>query len=172
MGTALAEKQRPLFERYIQMVKSDDDAHVRVTILYSMASYRRKEVSYIGLERLVNDRDPDVRDWGARVLRAGAELRLLPDEDLPTILAALLNTDEPFVRISLGRAAARLTTDRLFGIKEDEITDELLADFIRRARSRESKVARSLTEEELAKLWIDWWTPLIPKLAVRMEVVP
>ncbi len=172
MGTALAEKQRPLFERYIQMVKSDDDAHVRVTILYSMASHRRKEVSYIGLERLVNDRDPDVRDWGARVLRAGAEIRLLTDEDLPTILAALLKTDEPFVRISLGRAAARLTTDRLFGIKEDEITDELLADFIRRARSRESKVARSLTEEKLAKLWIDWWTPLIPKLAVRMEVVP
>lgn len=171
MGSALAEKQRPLFERYIQMVKSDDDAHVRVTILYSIASWRRREVSYIGLERLVNDPDPDVRDWGARVLRSGAEMRLLTVEDLPTILAAMLKTDEPFVRISLGRAATRLTTNRSFGIKEDGITDELLAGFIGRSKSRESKMDRSLTDEELAKVWIDWWTPLIPKYAVQMEVV-
>ena len=171
MGSVLAERQRPLFERYIHMVKSDDNAHVRVTILYSIASWRRREVSYIGLERLVNDPDPDVRDWGARVLRSGAEMRVLTDEDLPAILAPMLETREPFVRISLGRAAARLTTDRSFGIKEDGITDELLAGFIRRARSRESKVDQSLTEEELAKLWLDWWTPLIPKYAVRMEVV-
>jgi len=172
MGSALAQKQRPLFERFIQMVKSDDDPHVKVTILYSIASWRRKEVSYIGLERLINDPDPDVRDWGARVLRSGAEMRLLTDEDLPTILAAMLKTEKPFVRISLGRAATRLTTDRSFGIKEDGITDELLAGFIGQARSRELKVDRSLTEEEVAKLWIDWWTPLIPKHAVRMEVVP
>jgi hypothetical protein len=171
MGSALAERQRPLFERYIQMVKSDDDAHVRVTILYSIASWRRREVSYVGLERLANDPDPDVRDWGARVLRSGAEMRLLTDEDLPAILAPMLKTREPFVRISLGRVATRLTTDRSFGIKEDEITDELLGGFIRRARSRESKVDQSLTEEELAKLWLDWWTPLIRKYAGRMEVV-
>jgi hypothetical protein len=171
MGSALAERQRPLFERYIQMVKSDYDAHVRAVILYSIASWRRKEVGYIGLERLVNDPDPDVRDWGARVLRQGTELRLLTDEDLPAILAPMLKTNEPFVRISIGRAAARLTTDRSFGIREDEITDELLAGFISRARLRESKAGEPLTEEELAKLWLDWWTPLIPKYAVRMEVV-
>jgi hypothetical protein len=169
MGRALAEKQRPLFEHYIQMVKSDDDPHVRVTILYSIASWRRREVSYIGLERLLNDRDPDVRDWGARVLRSGAEMRVLTVEDLPALLATMLKMDEPFVRISLGRAATRLTTDPSFGIKEDEVTDDLLAGFIRRARSRESKVNQSLTEEEFAKLWLDWWTPLIPRYAVRME---
>ena len=171
MGSPLAEKKRPLFERYIQMVKSDDDAHVRAVILYSIASWRRKEVGYIGLERLVSDPDPDVRDWGARVLRSGAELGVLTDEDLPAILAPMLKTKEPFVRISIGRAAARLTTDRSFGIREDEVTDELLAGFIRRARLRESKAAASLSKEELAKLWLDWWTPLIPKYAVRIEVV-
>ncbi len=171
MGRALAEKKRSLFERYIQMVKSDYDAHVRAVILSSIASWRRKEVGYIGLERLVNDPDPDVRDWGARVLRSGAELRVLTGEDLPAILAPMLKTKEPFVRISIGIAAARLTTDRSFGIKEDEITDELLAGFISRARLRESKAREPLTEEELAKLWLDWWTPLIPKYAVRMEVV-
>jgi len=171
MGSTLAERQRPLFERYIQMVKSDDDAHVRVTILYSIASWRRKEVGYIGLERLVNDLDPDVRDWGARVLRSAAERRVLTDEDLPAILAPMLKTNEPFVRMSIGCAAARLTTDRSFGIREDEITDELLAGFIRRAGLRESKAGVSLTEEELAKLWLDWWTPLIPKYAKLMRVV-
>ena len=171
MGGALAEKNRPLFERYLQMLKSDDDAHVRVIILYSIIRVRTKEVAYVGLERLVNDPDADVRDWGARVLRNGTELRILTEEDLPAILAVMLKKNEAFVRISIGRAAARLTTDRSFGIEEDKITDELLAGFIKRTKLSESKAGASLTEKELAKLWLDWWTPLIPKYAKPMQVV-
>jgi hypothetical protein len=171
MGGALAEKNRPLFERYLQMLKSDDDAHVRVIILYSIIRVRTKEVAYVGLERLVNDPDANVRDWGARVLRNATELRILTDEDLPAILPVMLKTNEPFVRISIGRAAARLTTDRSFGIKEDEITDELVSGFIKRSKLAESEAGVSPTEKELAKLWLDWWTPLIPKYAKPMQVV-
>jgi hypothetical protein len=171
MGRVLAGKNRPLFERYFQMLKSDDDAHVRVIILYSVVGIRTKEVAYVGLERLVNDPDADVRDWGARVLRNATELRILTEEDLPAILAVMLKTKEPLVRISIGRAAARLTTDRSFGIREDEITDELLAGFIKRSKLSESKAGASLTEKEVAKLWLDWWTPLIPKYAKPMRVV-
>ena len=171
MGGALAEKNRPLFERYLQLLKSDDDAHVRVIILYSIIRVRTKEVAYVGLERLVNDSDADVRDWGARALRNATELRILTEEDLPAILAVMLKTNEPFVRISIGRAAARLATDRSFGIEESQITDELLAGFIKRSKLSESKAGVSLTEKELAKLWLDWWTPLLPKYAKPMQVV-
>jgi hypothetical protein len=153
------------------MLKSDEDAHVRLIILYSIIRIRTKEVAYVGLERLVNDPDADVRDCGARVLRNAAELRILTDEDLPAILAVMLKTNQPFVRVSIGRAAARLTTDRSFGIEEDKITDELLAGFIKRSRLSKSKAGVSLTEKELAKLWLDWWTPLVPKYAKPMQVL-
>src|SRR6478672_7636637 len=156
MGGVPAEKNRPLFERYLQMLKSDEDAHVRVIILYSIGRVRTKEVAYLGLERLVNDPDADVRDWGARVLRNAAELRILTDEDLPAILAVMPKTNEPFVTISIGRVAARLTTDRSLGIEEDKITDELLAGFTKRSKLSESKAGVSLTEKELAKVWLDW----------------
>jgi hypothetical protein len=171
MGAALAKQKRSLFERYIQMVKTDDNAQVRVTILYSLGSWRSKEVAYIGLERLVNDSDPDVRDWGARVLRGSAQFRVLTEEDLPAILAPMIKTSTPFVRISLGRVAARLTTGRSLWIQEDKITDELLAGFIQRTRLSESEAGVSPSEEELAKLWLEWWTPLIPKYARRIQLV-
>jgi hypothetical protein len=162
MGRTIAEKERPMFERYVQMLRDEDDAQVRVDILFSISSWRRKEVAYVGLERLVNDPDHNVRDWGGRCLRVATQSNVLTPEDLPAILAPMLKTERQFVKESLGRAAALITTDRSLYIEEEKITDELLAGFIGRAKSRESKDGKPLSAEALAALWYGWWKPLVP----------
>jgi hypothetical protein len=165
LGSTIAEKARPMFERYVQMLKDDDDARVRVNILFSISSWRRKEVAYVGLRSLISDPDDNVRDWGGRCLRVAAESNLLTSEDLPSILAPMLETENLSVKVSLGRAAARISTDRSLGIEEDKINGDLLAGFIGRAKSRESKDGAPLDAEALADVWLSWWRPLIPVYA-------
>jgi hypothetical protein len=77
----------------------------------------------------------------------------------------MLKTGNPFVRVSLGLAAVRITTDRSLGIAEHKITDELLAGFIAKAKSRQSKDGAPLGAEALADLWLGWWKPLVPVYA-------
>jgi hypothetical protein len=72
MGCTIAEKDGAMFERYVRMLKDDDDVQVRVNILYSLSRVRRKEVGLVGLESLLNDPDENVRDWGARCLGVAA----------------------------------------------------------------------------------------------------
>jgi hypothetical protein len=163
MGSSLAEKKSSLFERYIHMLRNDENGRVRLNILSSIAGWRRKDIAFIALERLVNDPDMDVRDKGATALRIAADRRILSYEDLATILAPMLNTNNPIVRVSIGRAAARITTDRSLGIEASKITDDLLASFMEQVRSSERTHGVPLNQELLTKLWVDWWTPLIPE---------
>jgi len=163
MGSTLAEKNSSLFERYIRMLRSDENARVRLIILSSIAGWRRKDAAFVALERLVNDPDMDVRERGATALQIAADRRILSYEDLATILAPMLNTNNPFIRVSIARAAARLTTDRSLWIEANKITDDLLGSFMRQVRLSERTHGVPLDQELLTKLWVDWWTPLIPK---------
>ena len=171
MGIALAEKNSSLFERYIRMLRSDENARVRLSILSSIVGWRRKDVAFIALERLVNDPDIDVRDKGATALRIAADRRILSYEDLATILAPMLKTNNPIVRVSIGRAAARLTTDRSLSIEASKITDELLTSFLRQVRLSERTHGVPLGQEILTKLWVDWWTPLVPEYTKPYRLV-
>ncbi|HSE25780.1 MAG TPA: hypothetical protein VLB68_29205 [Pyrinomonadaceae bacterium] len=164
MGRPLAEEKRSLFERYQEMVENDDDAQVRMIILYSISGWRRKDVAYIAFERLVNDPDAKVRDWGARGLWSAADLRILTSDDLNTILPEMLKASDPFVRISIGRTAARLTTDRSLSVRTDQITDELLYRYL-------SRVRKIGSQANLAHEWLEWWTPLIPDYTASSRVV-
>ncbi|HSE32036.1 MAG TPA: HEAT repeat domain-containing protein [Pyrinomonadaceae bacterium] len=171
MGSALAEKNFSLFEHYVRILRSDDNARVRLSILSSIAGWRRKDVAFIALERLVNDPDMDVRDKGATALRIAADHRILSYEDLATILAPMLKTNDPFIRVSIARAAARLTTDGSLWIEGNKITDDLLDSFMRQVRLSERTHGVPLARELLTKLWVDWWTPLIPKYTKPYQVV-
>ena len=142
-----------------------------MSILSSIAGWRRKDVAFIALERLINDPDMDVRDKGATALRIAADRRILSYEDLATILAPMLNTNNPFIRVSIGRAAARITTDRSLGIEASKITDDLFSGFIRQARLSERTHGVPLDRELLTKLWVDWWTPLIPEYTKPYQIV-
>lgn len=171
MGSALAEKNSSLFERYLRILRNDDNARVRLIVLSSIAGWRRKDIAFIALERLVNDPDMDVRDKGATALRIAADRGILSYEDLATILAPMLKTNDPFIRVSIGRAAARLTTDRSLWIEANKITDDLLGSFMRQVRLSERTHGVPLSQELLTKLWVDWWTPLIPKYTKPYQVV-
>jgi len=171
MGIALAEKKASLFERYLHILRSDDNARVRLIVLSSIAGWRRKDIAFIALERLVNDPDMNVRDKGATALRIAADRRILSYEDLATILAPMLNTNDPFIRVSIGHTAARLTTDRSLWIEANKITDDLLSGFMRQVRLSEQTHGVPPGQEVLTKLWVDWWTPLIPKYTKPYQVV-
>ena len=171
MGHMLVQKKRALFERYIQIVRSDPDPHVRAEVLYAIGGWRNKEVAYLGFERLLNDADQNVRDLGSRLLESAASALVLTDSDLAAILAPISKTTEPFVRIHLARVAARLTTNRSLFIQVEKITDDLVSDFVRRIRLRESEIHSPITKEELAKMWLDWWTPLIPEYSKRIHLI-
>ncbi len=171
MGGTLAEQKRALFDSYQQMLKSDDDAHVRTTILSSIIGWRRRDVAFVAFDRLLNDSDPRVRDWAARGLKGAADRGVLTTNDLVTILPVILKTNEPFVRISIGRTAARLSTDRSLYIRGDKITDELLYRFINIVRAKGTRAGSALSDADLAKEWLAWWTPLIPEYTVRPRLV-
>ena len=164
MGSPLAKEKRSLFERYQEMVENDDVAQVRTTILYSIIGWRRKDVAYVAFERLLKDPDANVRDWGARGLWSAADYRVLTAADLATLLPEMLKTNDSFVRISIGRTAARLTTGRSLAVRTDMITDELLFSYINRVRKIGS-------EANLAEEWLEWWTPLIPTYTLRPRVM-
>lgn len=102
-------------------------------------------------------------DWGARGLWSAADLQVLTADDLATILAEMLKTNDSFVRMSIGRTAARLTTDRSLAVRTDKISDELLFGYINRVRKIGSKA-------NLAQEWFEWWTPLIPTYTLRPRV--
>ena len=167
LGETLVEHNRSWFARYEQLLRSDDSAHVRLTVLQSIIGLRRKDVAYIAFERLLNDENTRVRELAARGLLTAADRRVLTQDDLVTILPAMLKTSEPFVRIRIALIAARLTTDRVLRIREEKFTDEFVAGFIRSVRSREPTVS----DTELPKLWLEWWTPLIPEYTVRLKLV-
>jgi hypothetical protein len=172
LGRTIAEHKPSLFERYQQMLKTDEDPHVRTTILYSILGWRRRDVAFIAFDRLVNDSNSDVRDWGARGLRTAADRGILSVDDLPTLLPAMLKTNEPFVRINIGHVAARLSTpDRSLFVRTDKFTDELLYGFISSVRMKGTRARSALSEAELAKEWVDWWTPLIPEYTQRPTIV-
>jgi len=172
LGRTIAEHKPSLFDQYKQMLRSDNDPHVRTTILYSILGWRRKDVAYLAFERLVNDLDANVRDWGARGLRAAAEGRIFTADDLPKILPAMLETNEPFVRISIGQAAARVSTaDQSLFIRTDKVTDELLHGFIGSVRMKGTRAGSALSEAQLAKEWLAWWTPLIPEYTKQAQLL-
>lgn len=169
MGGTLVEQNRALFDRYQQMLKSDDDAQVRVMILYSIGGLRRRDVVFMSFDRLVNDSDARVRERADRTLETAADRGILTPADLPTMLPAILKTNEPFVRVSIARTAARLTTDRPLVPRTDKITDELVYRFISIVRMKGTRAGSALSDEELAKEWVEWWTPLIPEYTVRLR---
>ena len=171
MGSTLAEKKSSLFERYVRMLRGDDNPRVRLNVLSSVAGWRRKDVAFIALERLVNDPDVDVRDLSARGLHTAADRRILSYEDLATILAPMLKTNNPIVRVSIAYAAARITTDRSLWVEGNKITDDLLGSFISQVRLSERTVGVPLSQDLLAKLWMDWWTPLTPKYTKPYQLV-
>jgi len=171
LGRTVAEKNLSLLDRYKQMLKTDEDPHVRTTILYSIIGWRRKDIAYVAFDRLLHDSNADVRDWGARGLRSATDHGVLTTDDLPAILPALLKTNDPFVRLSIGHAAARLCSDRSLFIRADKFTDEFLYSFINLVRMKGTRMGSALSESELAKEWLAWWTPLIPQYTARPRLV-
>jgi hypothetical protein len=171
LGHTVAEKKFSFFERYKEMLKTDDDPHVRTTILYSIIGWKRRDVAYVAFERLTNDTNADVRDWAARGLIGAADRGVLTTDDLSEILPAMLKTNDAFVRVSIGHAAARLATDRSLFIRTEKVTDALLYGFINIVREKGTKAGSALTGSELAEEWVAWWTPLIPKYTVRPRIV-
>jgi hypothetical protein len=164
MGTPLAKEKRSISDQFLKMVQSDSEAQVRTTILYSIIQWRSRDVAYVAFERLLKDSDANVRDWGARGLWSAADRGILTGDDLPKILAEILKTNEPFVRISIGRTAARMTTDRSLAVHTDKITDELLTGYLKRVKSLGA-------EADLVQEWLEWWTPLIPSYTSRPKLV-
>ena len=172
MGSTLAERKPFWFERYQQMLRNDDDAHVRTTILYSILRWpKRRDVAFMAFERLLNDTDANVRNLGARGIEIAAERDVLTADDLAPILLPMLKTNDTFVRVSIGRAAAQMaTTDDILFVRSEKITDELLAGFINAIKARESTSGSPLSEADLTKAWFEWWTPLIPQYTRRLRL--
>jgi len=171
MGRTLAKENQTLFVRYEQMLKSDEDAHVRTTILSSMLGWRRKDVALLAFDRLLSDSNDDVRKLAARGLEIAAEHRILTTDDLPTLLPAMLRTNDSFVRVSIGFTAARLSTATSLYIRSDTFNDQLLYNFIQLVREKGTRMHSALSDAELAKEWLAWWTPLIPEYTRRIEIV-
>jgi len=171
MGSTLAKENHALFVKYEQMLKSDYDAHVRTAILSSILGWQRKEVALLAFDRLLSDSDEDVRKPAARGLDIAAERRILTTDDLPTILPAMLRTNDSFVRVSIGYAAARLSTPTSLYIRSDMFTDQLLYNFIQMVREKGTRMHSALSDTELAKEWLAWWTPLIPEYTRRIRIV-
>ena len=171
MGRTLAKENQTLFVRYEQMLKSDDDAHVRTTILSSILGWGRKDVALLAFDRLLSDSNDDVRKLAARGLEIAAEHRILTTDDLPTLLPAMLRTNDSFVRVSIGFTAARLSTATSLYIRSDTFNDQLLYNFIQLAREKGTRMHSALSDEELATEWLAWWTPLIPEYTRRIEIV-
>ncbi|HEX6732531.1 MAG TPA: hypothetical protein VF074_21105 [Pyrinomonadaceae bacterium] len=170
MGHPLAEQKQYWFERYHQMLKSDEDVHVKLTILSTILAWiKRRDVAFIAFERLLNESNADVRDLAARGLGNAARRGVLTQDDLSTILPAMLKTSNPVVRVSLACSAAHVTTDKSLVVMCNKFTDELLAGFINSAKASQSTAATTLNEAELPKLWIEWWTPLIPTHTTRLR---
>ena len=166
MGSTIAQRKRFLFERYYEMLKNDNDSHVRTTILSSIIGWRTRESAFVELEILVNDRDAEVRALAARGLQSAADRNVLSADDLSTLLRPMLKTSDAFARVSIGRAAAKMaTSDRSLYIRREKFTDDLLQGFIRDAKQNE------LSDADLVKLWMEWWTPLIPQYTVRAQIV-
>ena len=171
MGSPLAKENQPLFVRYEQMLKSDHDAHVRTTILSSMLGWRRKDVALLAFDRLLRDSSDDVRKLAARGLEIAAEDRILTTDDLSTILPAMLRTNDSFVRVSIGYTAARLSTSRSLYIRSEIFNDQLIYNFIQLVREKGTRMHSALTDVELAKEWLAWWTPLIPEYTRQYQLV-
>jgi len=142
-----------------------------MTILSSILPWRRKDVAFLAFDRLLNDPDSDVRKLAGRGLGTAAERRVLTVDDLATILPAMLRTNDSSVRLSIGYAAARLTTDRSLFIRSDIFTDQLLYNFIQMVREKGTRMHSALSDVELAKEWLAWWTPLIPEYTGRIQLV-
>ena len=172
MGATLAQKKRYLFDRYNEMLRTDDNAHVRLVVLHSFVGWRTREVAFIALDRLLHDSDVEVRNMGGRGLEIATNfLGVLTVEDLTILLPALLKATDSNARISIGLAAARLSTDRELHVRRNKFTDEFLFGFINNVRAKGTKAGSALTETELAKEWLAWWTPQIPDYTERSKVV-
>ena len=168
MGHALAEQKGYMLERYQQMLKSDEDAHVKLNILYTILSFtERRDVALIAFERLLNEPSADVRDLAARGFQIAARSGVITRDDLTTILPPLLKTKDPVVRTSIACAAAQATTEKSLVVVCSKITDELLAGFISDVKEQQSAV----TDAELVTLWIEWWTSRIPTHTTRLRVI-
>ena len=165
MGQALGKRKRELFERYHQMVKNDDVTRVRRITLSLMVNWRTKEVAFVALDRLLNDQDPDVRETSAKLLQISADRGVLTADDLGAILRPMLTTNNGFVHASIASVAAQMATpDGSLRVRSGTMTADLVSGFIKNARTM-----GPLTEAELAKLWLNWWTPLIPEYTVRLR---
>ena len=171
MGNILAKENQALFVRYEQMLKSDDDAHVRTTVLSSMLGWRRKDVALLAFDRLLSDSNDDARKLAARGLEIAAEHRILTTDDLPTILPAMLRTNDSFVRVSIGFTAARLSTATSRFIRPDMFNDQFLYNFIQMVREKGTRMHSALSDVELAKEWLAWWTPLIPEYTRQIQII-
>jgi len=173
MGARLAEKKRDLFDRYHEMLNTDDNPRVRMLILHAFIGWKTREVALIALDRLLNDTDASVRERGSRGLEMASER---PDQlsvdDLILLLPPMLRTNDSMVRKSLGLAAARLSTpNRQLYVRSEKITDEFLFGYINSVRLKGTEGGSPLNNAELAKEWLAWWTPLIPAYTGRIQIV-
>jgi hypothetical protein len=83
----------------------------------------------------------------------------------------MLRTNDSFVRLSIGYTAARLSTATFLYILSDTFNDQLLYNFIQLVREKGTRIHSALSDAELAKEWLAWWTPLIPEYTRRIEIV-
>ena len=178
MVCGLASSRETVLERCTEALHRDVSRDVRNNILIATGSLRdhrlqlQKAVASLHFHSLTNDPDRHVRQTAAGHLRAFADAgKLITGEDLPLILGSLLKAADPSVRETLGRMAARLTTDRRLWIAEDKLTDALLAGFVRRVRSAERRTGRTPDDEAVVAIWSDWWSPLVPRYTEMYRVV-
>jgi hypothetical protein len=176
MGRVLAEKNERIAAVYFKAAKEDRGLHPRysaiVIIAMTHSTYPR-EIALAGLDRLLNDPEKLVRDFGGVLVRQSADFRSTwTEQDISMLLAEMLKSRDPVARKTLAMTVGKLTTEnKSLYIDEEKWKDDPQEKFIALVNTSENELKKGIEGEDLVDAWKAWWTPLIEKYMVKHEVI-
>lgn len=172
MGSTLADKSPEIAAVYLKAAKDEPILQPRYSAIVTIAMARGKyprEITLAGLDRLLNDPDRQVRDFGGVLVKQGADfLTIWSDKDIPLLLSEMLKSRDKETRRILAMTVARLTTDdKTLYVAEDKWKDHPQEKFIERVGTDHY----TLEDDELLNAWKEWWTPIIAKYMIKRTAV-
>jgi hypothetical protein len=175
LGRTLAEENRVIFETYLSFLKKDENIRVRGTSIVIIGMLRGKypkEIAFAALDILLNDTDQDMKNAAAILVKQAVSGQTWTISNVPMLLSSMLKTKNKSAMKDLGITVALLTIEnKELYLDESLVKIETFEQFIALNYKHEKSLKRKLSDDELYEIWIDWWTPLIPKYTRKHEPI-
>lgn len=170
LGYTLANKSSEIASVYLKAVKDEPAMDPRFSALGLIAMTRSKyprEITFAGLDRLLNDPETQIRDFGGVIVRQSADFfSIWTEKDIPLLLAEMMKSPDIQTRRTLAMTVAKLTTDdKNLYVQDEKWEDNPQERFLALVKTSGS----SIEGGDLVNVWKEWWTPLIPKYMIKRE---